>query len=59
MLVCGAMLVGTLRTMPDRRDSMKPVSEATTAPASRRTLLARSGFLLVPPEVIVSPESRL
>jgi serine/threonine-protein kinase len=53
------MLVGALRTMPDRRDSMKPVSEATTAPASRRTLLARSGFLLVPPEVIVSPESRL
>ena len=38
---------------------MKPVSQATTAPASRRTLLARSGFLLVPPEVIVSPESRL
>ena len=28
--------------------TMKPVSESTTAPASRRTLLARSGFLLVP-----------
>ena len=38
---------------------MKPLSEATTAPASRRTLLARTGFLLVPPEVVVSPESRL
>ena len=38
---------------------MKPVSEATTAPASRRTLLARTGFLLVPPEVIMSPESRV
>ncbi len=38
---------------------MKPVSESTTAPASRRTLLERSGYLLVPPETIVSPESRL
>jgi eukaryotic-like serine/threonine-protein kinase len=38
---------------------MKPVSQVTTAPASRRTLLARSGYLLVPPEVVVSPESRL
>jgi serine/threonine protein kinase len=35
------------------------VSEATTAPISRRALLARTGFLLVPPETIVSPESRL
>lgn len=38
---------------------MKPVSEVTTAPASRRTLLSRSGYLLVPPEVVVSPESKL
>jgi serine/threonine protein kinase len=37
----------------------RPSSKATTAPISRRTLLARTGFLLVPPEVIVSPESRL
>ncbi len=43
----------------DEALEMKPVSEATTAPASRRTLLARSGYLLVPPEVVVSPESRL
>ena len=42
------------RTRPSR-----PVSEATTAPISRRALLARTGFLLVPPETIVSPESRL
>jgi eukaryotic-like serine/threonine-protein kinase len=38
---------------------MKSVSESTTAPASRRTLLARSGFLLVPPEVVVSPDSKV
>ncbi|MDQ2871137.1 MAG: protein kinase [Acidobacteriota bacterium] len=37
----------------------RPASESTTAPISRRALLARSGFLLVPPESIVSPESRL
>jgi serine/threonine-protein kinase len=37
----------------------KPESEATTAPISRRALLARSGFLLVPPETLVSPVSRL
>jgi len=36
----------------------KPVSEATTAPASRRTLLARAGFHFLPPESVVSPESR-
>jgi serine/threonine-protein kinase len=39
--------------------STKPLSEATTAPASRRTILARSGYLLSPPETIVSPESRI
>jgi hypothetical protein len=44
---------------PTRARPKRPVSEATTAPISRRTLLARTGFLLVPPEVIVSPESRL
>ena len=38
---------------------MKSSTDATTAPASRRTLLARSGYLLVPPEVVVSPESGL
>ncbi|HYT32975.1 MAG TPA: protein kinase [Thermoanaerobaculia bacterium] len=37
----------------------RPSSKATTAPISRRKLLTRTGFLLVPPEVIVSPESRL
>ena len=38
---------------------MKSVSASTTAPASRATLLARSGFLLVPPEVVVSPDSKI
>ena len=38
---------------------MAPLSESTTAPASRKTILTRSGFLLVPPEVVVSPESRI
>jgi serine/threonine-protein kinase len=44
---------------PDLPDPSRPASEATTAPASRRTLLARTGYLLVPPEVIASPETRL
>jgi serine/threonine protein kinase len=44
---------------PARTRTTRPSSKATTAPISRRTLLARTGFLLVPPEVIVSPESRL
>jgi serine/threonine-protein kinase len=47
-------LQGPARTRPT-----KPVSQATTAPISRRALLARTGYLLVPPETIVSPESRL
>jgi serine/threonine-protein kinase len=38
---------------------MASLSESTTAPASRKTILTRSGFLLVPPEVVVSPESRI
>lgn len=46
-------MLGAFRAMP------KPISESTTAPASRRTVLLRSGFLLVPPEVIGSPVSRL
>ena len=48
-----------MRTTPDSDRPGKPPSQATTAPASRRTLLSRSGFLLVPPDVVVSPESRL
>ncbi|MEP6995098.1 MAG: protein kinase [Acidobacteriota bacterium] len=48
-----------MRTTPARLRSERPVSEATTAPASRRTLLARTGYLLVPPETVASPESRL
>jgi serine/threonine protein kinase len=44
---------------PGPMRTSRPSSKATTAPISRRTLLARTGFLLVPPEVIVSPESRL
>jgi eukaryotic-like serine/threonine-protein kinase len=36
----------------------KPVSSATTAPASRRTLLARAGYHLMPQDSITSPESR-
>jgi len=35
------------------------VSAATTRPASARSLLTRTGFLLVPPQVISSPEMRL
>ena len=38
---------------------MAPVSEATTAEMSRRGLLARTGFLLIPPAVVVSPETRI
>ncbi|HEY6051166.1 MAG TPA: protein kinase [Thermoanaerobaculia bacterium] len=44
---------------PSTRASGRPESEATTAPATRRSLLARSGFLLVPPETVVSPVSSL
>ena len=56
----GASYAPTLPTMtPHRSRPTKPVSEATTAPASGRTLLATTGYLLVPPEVIVSPETRL
>ncbi len=52
------MLVSSLQTARRTRPT-RPVSEATTAPISRRALLARTGFLLIPPETIVSPESRL
>ena len=52
------MLVSALQP-PIRTRPTKPVSQATTAPISRRALLARTGYLLVPPETIVSPESRL
>ena len=52
------MLVRAL-TAAARSHPTKPVSQATTAPISRRALLARTGYLLVPPETIVSPESRL
>jgi hypothetical protein len=52
------MLMSPLES-PAATRTARPSSKATTAPISRRTLLARTGFLLVPPEVIVSPESRL
>jgi serine/threonine protein kinase len=52
------MLANALQAAARAR-STKPVSRATTAPISRRALLTRTGFLLVPPETIVSPESRL
>jgi serine/threonine protein kinase len=52
------MLVRALPAAARSRPT-KPVSQATTAPISRRALLARTGYLLVPPETIVSPESRL
>jgi serine/threonine protein kinase len=49
-----------VRALPAARSRpIKPVSQATTAPISRRALLARTGYLLVPPETIASPESRL
>src|SRR5450759_3087956 len=52
------MLANTLPAAARTR-STKPASRATTALISRRALLTRTGFLLVPPETIVSPESRL
>ncbi len=52
------MLLASLKT-PARTRSAAPVSEATTAPMSRRDLLARTGFLLVTPEMVVSPQSGL
>jgi serine/threonine protein kinase len=52
------MLVRALQAAARSRPT-KPVSQATTAPISRRALLARTGHLLIPPETIVSPESRL
>ncbi len=52
------MLPGSLRTT-SRSRRVAPVSEATTAEMSRRGLLARSGFLLIPPAVVVSPETRI
>ncbi|MEO8430832.1 MAG: protein kinase [Acidobacteriota bacterium] len=48
-----------MRTSPPRPRPTRPTSNATTAPASRRSLLARSGYLLVSPEVITSPGSGL
>ena len=41
------------------RTSPRAQTDATTAPVSRRALLARSGFLLVPPETLASPVSGL
>ena len=41
------------------RTRSRPESEATTAPLTRRALLSRSGFLLVPPEEVVSPVTGL
>src|SRR5262249_18092879 len=38
---------------------MKNASTSTTRPMSGPSLLRRTGFLLVPPEVITSPETRL
>jgi serine/threonine-protein kinase len=38
---------------------MKDISTSTTRSISGRSLLRRTGFLLVPPEVISSPETRL
>jgi eukaryotic-like serine/threonine-protein kinase len=38
---------------------MKDISAATTQSMSGRALLRQTGFLLVPPEVIASPETRL
>jgi eukaryotic-like serine/threonine-protein kinase len=52
-------MLGNTLPAAARTRSTKPASRATTAPISRRALLTRTGFLLVPPETIVSPESRL
>ena len=48
-----------MKTSPPPSADRTPQSQAATAPASRRTLLSRAGYLLAPPEVIVSPETRL
>jgi hypothetical protein len=53
-----AMLVRVART-PMARSDMNNVSAAATRSMSRSALLRRTGFLLVPPQVIASPETRL
>src|SRR5579864_6141329 len=55
------MVVRTRQTKAKakRTATAKPSSRSTTAPASRRTLLRATGYLLAPPDVIASPESRI